>query len=422
MVAPKPARAPHGRPPAGVRGRAWGVVAVASSVVAVLVTAACAGPQPHPRPAAAGRPSAGASLSQKLSVTPSRGSTATPAPFRIPARRLPRTVAPEVRVSGNRLVDQIGQTVRLLGVNRSGAEYACAEGWGIFDGPTDDDTSIAYMKAWKINTVRLPLNEDCWLGINGVSRRYSGANYRSAIVDYVDRLNAHGMVVIINLHFSAPGATVPDKQWPMADRDHSDAFWASVATVFKHNHSVVFDLFNEPYPDDNQDTTAAWTCVLNGGTCPGVSYTAAGMQEMTNALRATGATQPLMIAGPQYAGDVDLWAKYKPVDPRHQLIASIHIYGLPLDSPCRLQGCWDAQMAPLAATTPIVEGEIGDTGCTDDFVDRLMTWSDRHGISYTAWAWNVGSCGGEPSLITNYKGTPTPYGVGVRDHLRSLGR
>ena len=25
------------------------------------------------------------------------------------------------------------------------------------------------MKAWNINAVRVPLNEDCWLGINGVA-------------------------------------------------------------------------------------------------------------------------------------------------------------------------------------------------------------------------------------------------------------
>ena len=37
------------------------------------------------------------------------------------------------------LVDGAGHPVRLLGVNRAGAEYACVQGWGIFDGPTDTD-------------------------------------------------------------------------------------------------------------------------------------------------------------------------------------------------------------------------------------------------------------------------------------------
>jgi hypothetical protein len=368
---------------------------------------------------AAGSPGAADAGTTADAGAPSGGTADAGAPPPVPSPG-PSGAAPSVSVSGNRLVDQYGNTVQLHGVNRSGAEYACAEGWGIFDGPTDDDTSIGYIKAWNVNAIRLPMNEDCWLGINGVNSAYSGANYQSAIVDYVNRLNAHGMIVILNLHFSAPGTTVPDGQFPMADRDHSNDFWTSVATVFKNNPSVMFDLFNEPYPDSNNDTTAAWTCVLNGGTCPGVPFVAAGMQEMTNAVRATGATQPLMIGGPQYAGVVDQWLQYKPNDPLHQLVASIHIYGLPLDSPCRLQSCWDGTMAPLATTTPIVIGELGDTDCTSNFAPPLMTWADQHGVSYTPWAWNVGSCGGEPSLIRDYTGTPTPYGLGVKQHLLSL--
>jgi hypothetical protein len=148
-----------------------------------------------------------------------------------------------------------------------------------------------------------------------------------------------------------------------------------------------------------------------------VNFTAAGMQEMTNAVRNTGATQPLIIAGPQYAGVVDQWSQYKPNDPLHQLVASIHIYGLPLDSPCRLPSCWDGVMAPLATTTPIFIGELGDTNCTSNFSPPLMTWADAHGVSYTPWAWNVSNCAGDPSLITDYNGTPTAYGVGVRNHL-----
>src|SRR5690349_21664005 len=56
--------------------------------------------------------------------------------------------APGLRVSGNHIVDQGGQLVRLFGVNRSGTEYACIQGNGIFDGP-NDDTSLASIRTWK---------------------------------------------------------------------------------------------------------------------------------------------------------------------------------------------------------------------------------------------------------------------------------
>ena len=73
------------------------------------------------------------------------------------------------------------------------------------------------------------------------------------------------------------------QQQPMPDRDHAPAFWDHVARAYAGNGSVVFELFNEPYPDSNANSEAAWTCWRDGGSCPGVSYTAAGMQELVPA-------------------------------------------------------------------------------------------------------------------------------------------
>ena len=328
--------------------------------------------------------------------------------------------APYLSVRGNHLVGRDGNIITLTGVNRSGAEYACAEGWGIWDGPTDTNWAVEAMTNWHINAVRIPLNEDCWLGINGVKTAYSRTNYRLAIADYVTRLEGHGITPVLNLHFSAPGKILPDDQVPMADEDHSPAFWRGLASYFRNDHRIIFDLFNEPYPDWNRDSSAAWSCVLHGGTCPGVGFRAAGMQQLVNVVRAAGATQPLMIGGPQYAGDVDNWLRYKPHDPVHQLIASIHIYE-PNWAPCDSRSCWNSRIAILAAKVPVVAGEIGSKNCTASSVGPLLNWSDAHGVSYLAWAWNVGSCRGEPSLITSYAGIPTQtYGQGYKHHLAAI--
>ena len=195
-----------------------------------------------------------------------------------------------IRVAGSQLVDGSGQPVRLLGVDRSGSEYACIQGWGFFDGPSDQ-ASVAAIASWHANAVRIALNEDCWLGINGVSSAFGGANYQTAIENYVNLLNQNGIYAILELHWSAPGVTPATGQEPMPDADHSSDFWSSVASAFKNNPAVLFDLFNEPYPDNNQDTTAAWTCWQNGGTCPGVSFTTVGMQSLVNTVRAAGSEQ-----------------------------------------------------------------------------------------------------------------------------------
>lgn len=38
----------------------------------------------------------------------------------------------------------------------------------------------------------------------------------------------------------------------MPNVDHTIDFWQSVANEFKSDLGVLFDLYNEPYPDNNQ--------------------------------------------------------------------------------------------------------------------------------------------------------------------------
>jgi endoglucanase len=334
-----------------------------------------------------------------------------------------------ITVAGNHLVDQRGATVVLHGVNTQGTEYACVKENSIFDGNQEASAgSIAAMQSWGFNAARVQLNESCWLGIQAVKPAYSGSAYQHAIEQYVDALIAAGMYVIIDLHWSSRGGSRKStRQLPMPDERYAPAFWASVANAFKDNPAVIFDLFNEPYPNHNTDSTAAWTCVLDGSaghTCKGVNYPAAGTQQLLDTVRATGATNVVMAGGPQYAGDLDQWRRFEPVDPLHQLAASFHVYwntpANPNYSPCYTPSCWSGVLAPLAAYVPVVAGEFGELDCGDTLYPPLLNFADQHGISYLAWAWFVGDCAKGPSLITSYSGTPTNYGIGYKQHLASL--
>src|SRR2546425_219866 len=280
----------------------------------------------------------------------------------------PPTSAPSVRVQGNALVDSAGGRVRLRGVNRSGTEYACAQGWGIFDGPSDS-ASVQAIASWKANVVRVPLNETCWLGINGVASAYAGDNYRRAIADYVALLNRTGLAVILDLHWSAAGTAKALGQAPMPNRDHTPDFWRQVAAAYKGNNSVIFDLFNEPFPDNNSDTPEAWRCWRDGGTCSGMSFQAAGMQELVDAVRSTGATNVILLGGVQYAATLSSWVASKPSDPLNNLAASWHVYNF---SWCHTQPCWDSQAAPAAQQVPLVVGELGQ----DDGGQRFRQFAD----------------------------------------------
>ena len=312
-----------------------------------------------------------------------------------------------VQLSGNRLVNGEGKAIRLLGVNRSGAEYACLQGRGFFDGPTGKQ-AIAAMRSWRINAVRIPLNEDCWLGINGAPRRYSGARYRGAIRGYVARLNKAGLYVILDLHWNAPGGERSTGQQPMADLDHAAAFWSSVARAFKTDPAILFDLYNEPHG-------ISWQCWLDGCVLP-EGWRTAGVQAMVDAVRSTGARQPIIVSGPDWGNDLASWLRYRPHDPARQLVAGFHVYNW---LSCSTVACWNHTVRPVARSVPVIATEFGARPCTTSFAVNFMNWADAAGVSYLGWTWNPWACN-TPALITSWDGQPSGYGQALREHLREL--
>ncbi len=323
-----------------------------------------------------------------------------------------------LHVVGNQIENGSGQVVRPLGVDRAGTEYMCdnAGNTTVFDGPSDA-TSVSAMASWDMNAVRVPLNEDCWLGINGYpAAHYSAAQYQQAIINYVNLLNSYNLMAIVDLHWTAAGNQQSNAQQPMPDADHAPTFWTSVANTFKNNSSVIFDLYNEPY-------TQSWACWLNGSSAPSASpcndvgFAVAGMQTLVNTVRATGATNILMLGGLAYSNNLSQWLQNKPNDPDNNLAASFHLYNF---NACSNTSCWDSQVAPVAAQVPVITGELGENDCASNFINTAMSWLDQHGIGYLGWAWDTYNCSTFPALITSYDGTPTAFGQGLKDHLIAL--
>lgn len=337
-------------------------------------------------------------------------STPTPTPVENPLNAL--------HVEGNQLVTVDGRRIILRGVNRDGSDFFCAEGKGIFDGPTGPK-SIAALLSWHINAVRIPLNEGCWRGAAGIQPAYSGAAYQAAIAAYVAALTAHGIYAILDLHKVAPGIEVNTHQFlPMPDADHAPEFWRQVALLYGNNGMVLFDLYNEPHD-------ISWTCWRDGeSACHGLSYRAVGMRDLVQTVRATGATNVLLLTAAHWGNDVGQWLSYAPIDPLHSLAASWHIYTQTI--PCADIACFDRVAATVAEHVPLVAAEFGvdvsGTYCGVGGVDLLLDWLDQHGVSYTAWTWNVGeqTCG-SLSLISNWGGTPkAPNGTLYRTHLLAV--
>jgi hypothetical protein len=356
--------------------------------------------------------------------------------------------ASALSVRGNRLVDARGHTVRLLGVDISGTEDSCIGGsdfaagtygsGSYFRAPPTQRT-VSAIKSWHANVARVPINESCWLGENVAD---AGAPYRIAVTRWVALLRRNHLYVIVDAHTATPSTDLQGRPQPaleilpMLDAGQGIPFWTSVAQTFRRDSGVLFDLYNEPHD-------ISWSCWRDGCEIPaGVNdasngepnnqlhypgYRAAGMAQLVQTIRATGATQPIMLGGLDFSATLDQWLAYRPQGDR-QLVASVHTYG-PASNPnaatCTSH-CRSVLTGILGHGVPVVTGELGEYDCAHHYVDDYMKWADRHGVSYLGWAWDTpapgeSQCGGgEPNLIAAYNGTPTTEGRGLRDHLRVL--
>jgi hypothetical protein len=298
----------------------------------------------------------------------------------------------------------------------------------MWNGPMDQ-ASVTAIRSWKVRTVRVPLNEECWLGTPDVPATggVGGATYQQNVKDYVNLLVKNGITPIVELHwnyglYTGPSSGCSDVkatcQKPMPDAQYAPSFWTGVANAFKGNDAVVFDLFNEPYPERaTGDATSGWKCWRDGGTCNGIGYQVAGFQTLVNSVRATGATNVIMVGGLAYSNDLTQWLAYRPTDPLNNLMAFAHLYNF---NTCSNTSCYDSQLAPVAARVPLTLSEIGENDCAHGFVDTVMTWADGKGVGYLGWTWNNWDCSSGPSLVTDWNGTPTAYGQGLKNHLATV--
>ena len=320
-------------------------------------------------------------------------------------------------------------------MNRNSTEFVCRAtglGDGFILGPTDD-AAVEAKLAWGINAVRVPIAEDCWFDRRNVPDGQGGAAYRAALRRWVERLSAHGLAVVLDYHWvgSMPRDTRCKRKFVISCR--ASRFWTEVATDYAGMSNVVFDVYNEVTTDRRASGGSEpfdWECWRDGGAVcaadPILIKKAVGLQSLIESIRATGARNPVLVGGVRFAGTFNRFLEYVPDDPIDQIIASLHVYHYNGgDTDCATTACFDAEVAPVAARYPVVIGEFGEEDCQTGFVEALMNWADAHGVGYLAWGWRVyepqdGPTCSDLSVISSYDGTPTNYGVAVREHLRRL--
>jgi hypothetical protein len=310
------------------------------------------------------------------------------------------------------------------------------------------------MKAWGINSEFVGLNEDCWLGINGVPAAYSGTNYQSAIEHYVKTIEANGMHPVIGYFWGAAGTKKALSQPTMPDNDHTPAFWQSVATAFKGDPNVIFRLQEEPHPNGGGTALSDWKCWSQGDVQYDTSDTlvpvsqvshcsegfpVVGFQSLVNIIRGTGAKNVIQTPGLQWANAMSCGPSVSPVtcgfldtadgvrlsDPLTpaQLMGDVDAY--PNGNACNSVACYNTEYGPVAQVMPFGAGEtgqsVGGNDCSTTLVDAFLNWLDTNATGYDAWDWD--SWGGCNQLINNYTaGAPNgAWGTDYKNHLATVG-
>jgi hypothetical protein len=308
-----------------------------------------------------------------------------------------------LRTVGNRVVDARGHTVVLRGFTRSGLEGTAA------DPPTAED--IAHAKGWGANVIRLPLGEQFLLT--------SSCNYESGylaeIDNAVDLVTRLGMVALLDLHTNSLTNCGSYGQQPMADYPGSISFWKELAGRYQHNPLVAFDLYNEPH-DISDDVWRSGGSV----TWHGTRFTAAGMQQMYDAVRSTGARNLVIVTGNGWG---NRWPATAPL-PGYNIVYGAHAYTCQVSPPpdCANPAPYDPSQffqwwVEPGASVPVAVTEFGWPDPSDGrYLTAVINFARAQGWGWTVYTWGDANWGPFSLLATAGRGRayePQPTGEAV---------
>lgn len=301
-----------------------------------------------------------------------------------------------------------GRNVTLLGAARFSLEFEC-QGDGHFQ-----LADFQAMRAWGMNTVRIPLSSGFWRNVGG-----GCPSYRSTVAAAVANAEAAGLYVILDLQRDAPfslpqDATNGGEQCPLPDATYDLAFWKAVATQYGNDPRILFDLFGEPHD-------VSWYQWFHGGqitsSCYGYStdhtYTALSMPALAAAVRAVAPRSILILSGVDWGYDLSGITTQNAV-PLKNILYATH----PWDHTTVMQPSdWSRAFGALAGALPVIATEFGAYDCSTGYLATAMDYFTRLGISYLAWAWTTGGCQ-TPSLLADWSGAPSvPYGQYIRQRM-----
>ncbi len=299
-------------------------------------------------------------------------------------------VAQPIRVSGNKFVNEKGDTMILRGLNTSDPDKLQTEGhWNI--------AYFSEIKNWGANIVRFPVHPTTW-------RRRGEKQYLNMLDSGIAFARSLGLYVIIDWH-SIGNLRTELYQSPNYETTKKETFefWRTLAKKYKDEPTVAFfELFNEPTLYNGQLGTCTWSQwkELN--------------EEMITIIRAHGCNAIPLVAGFNWAYDLSE-AAANPINKQGIGYVS-HPYPMKRNKPWEPQ--WTKDWGVMANKYPLILTEIGFCGADDQGAhipvisdeshgDAIVKYCTANGISYLVWVFDPQWA---PRLFEDWNFTPSRQG------------
>src|SRR5437763_13218670 len=180
------------------------------------------------------------------------------------------------RAHGTQLVDAAGYPFVLRGAQIE-SPFNYIKRWDSGEDPSLllNSKTFNAMHDWHMDAMRLPLSN--WIYAK------DSANYMNKLDQVVQQANAAGLFIVFDLHDDDKAGSPYGKNATYPKVEDLN-FWKAIATHYKDNPMVMFDVFNEPKIPN-------WDAWLHG-----VSGTKElGFQDLVNGIRSVGAKQAIVV-------------------------------------------------------------------------------------------------------------------------------
>ncbi len=319
---------------------------------------------------------------------------------------------PPLYTLGNKIVNaETGYPVLLRGVNRSGLEYSAPGGQGSLASAGISESEFDEIAAWGANLVRIPFNQDWALRTS----EYDPEAYLAALDRVIAMAAARNVYTLLDLQWLdavSPRGRLPNGRInfvPPLPNLGSIELWKQLASRYRGEPAVLYDVFNEPH-DPLPDDAGALHGIRPDDTLVPLRLRRVTLAEwqpwairLVSAIRSEHPSALIFVSGVDWGYDL----QHLPCPDLDRVVYSSHVYP-------KKKKTWRSAFGDLSLQLPVFIAEWGGLEKDLSWGKELAHYLDDLELGWAAWSWSD-----HPRLVQPTSSSePTAFGNLVRETIR----